>query len=147
MANTPISTVPLSENEELLRRKFYESITTQSDLMDKLGVQLLTLELAIPGLFATVLKLKSGDAATVTVNAALNLTFLCWVLALILTLVALTPKKWKVDPTILKQDPHKFKESLGIEDFFQRSALYKRRLLIASIILFFAGIVSAVFTI
>ena len=107
MKNTPISTVPLSENEELLRKKFYESITTQSDLMDKLGVQLLTLELAIPGLFATVLKLKSGDAATVTVNFALNLTFLCWVLALILTLVALTPKNWNVDPDHLKTGPAK----------------------------------------
>jgi len=36
---------------------------------------------------------------------------------------------------------------LGIEDFFERSALYKRRLIIASSVLFFAGIVSAVFTV
>ncbi len=146
MSNQPISTRPLSDNEKLMREKFYESITAQSDLMDKLSERLLTLELAIPGLYATVLKLVSGDKATVVVNAALYLTFGCWLLALILTLIALTPKKWVVDPAILKQDPQKFSEGLGIEDFFEQSAMYKRRLVTASSILFFVGIFSAVFT-
>ncbi len=146
MSNQPISTRPLSDNEKLMREKFYESITAQSDLMDKLSERLLTLELAIPGLYATVLKLVSGDKATVVVNAALYLTFGCWLLALILTLIALTPKKWVVDPAILKQDPKKFSEGLGIEDFFEQSAIYKRRLVSVSSVLFFAGIFSAVFT-
>lgn len=147
MNNQPISTRPLNDNEKLLREKFYESIAAQSDLLDKLSERLLTLELAIPGLYATVLKLVSGDKATVAVNPAFYLTFAFWLLALALTLAALTPKKWKVDPSILKQDPKKFSEGLGIEDFFEQSAIYKRRLVIASSVLFFAGIVCAAYTI
>lgn len=146
MSNQPISTQPLSDNEKLMREKFYENITAQSDLMDKLSERLLTLELAIPGLYATALKLVSGNDATVIVNAAFYVTFACWLAALTLTLMALTPKKWVVDPAILKQDPKKFSEGLGIEDFFERSALYKRRLVTASSVLFFVGIFSAVFT-
>jgi len=147
MGDKPISTRPLSDNEKLMRQKFYESIVAQSDLMDKLSERLLTLELAIPGLYATAVKLISGDKATITVNAAFYITFGCWLLALALTLAALTPKKWRVDPAILKQDPKKMSDALGIEDFFERSANYKRGLVIASSILFFAGIFGAVFTI
>lgn len=146
MSDQPISTRPLSDYEKSMREKFYESITAQSDLMDKLSERLLTLELAIPGLYATMLKLVSGDTATVRVDAALYVTFACWLIALILILVALTPKKWVVDPKILKQDPKKLSEGLGIEDFFEQSALYKRRLVAVSSVLFFVGIFSAVFT-
>lgn len=146
MPNTPLPTRPLTENEKLLREKFYESIAAQSDLMDKLSERLLTLELAIPGLYVTALKLVNGDKATVTVNAALYTTFACWLLALIFILMALTPKKWKVDPSILKQDPQKFDEALGIEDFYEKSANYKRELVIASSVAFFIGIFSAMFT-
>lgn len=145
MNGKPLPTRPLNENEVLLRKKFYESIAAQSDLMDKLAERLLTLELGIPGLFATVLKLTQGEDATLSINAALNTAFALWLLALILTLLALTPKKWKVDPSLLKQDPQKFSESLGIEDFFTQSALYKRRLLTASSLLFFAGVFAAMF--
>ncbi len=147
MSQPPISTRPLSDNEKLLRAKFYESLTTQSDLMDKLNERLLTLELAIPGLYATVLKLVGGEAATIIVNPAFYLTFACWLAALSLTLMALTPKKWTVDPSLLKQDPQKLSEGLGIEDFFEQSALYKRRLVTASSVLFFAGVFCAAFTI
>ncbi len=140
-----LPTRPVSEEESLLRKKFYESIAAQSDLMDKLAERLLTLELGIPGLFATVLKLTRGDDATLTINAALNAAFALWLTALAFTLLALTPRKWKVDAGLLKQDPDKLSESLGIEDFFTQSALYKRRLLTISSLLFFAGIFAAVF--
>jgi len=146
MSDQPISTAPLSDNEKLLREKFYESIAAQSDLVDKMSERLLTLELAIPGLYATVLKLVSGEKATVRLNPAFYVTFACWLVALILTLIALTPKKWVVNPTVLKQDPDKFSEGLGIEDFFEQSAVYKRRLMIASSVLFFVGIFSAAYT-
>lgn len=146
MADEPIMTRPVNENENLLRKKFYESMAAQSDLMDKLGEKLITLELAIPGIYAAVLKLMRGDKATVTINAALYLTFICWLLALALTLLALTPKKWRVDTNVLKQDPKKYSEGLGIEDFFEQSARYKRGWLSVSSILFFAGVVCAAFT-
>jgi len=148
MGNKPFSTRPITESEQLLREKFYESIITQSDLMDKLSERLLTLELAIPGLYATALKLMQGDKATVTINAALYITFSCWLIALALTLAALIPKKWIVDSTILRQDPIKMdKEGIGIKDFFEKSAQHKRRLLILSSVLFLLGIFSAAFTI
>jgi hypothetical protein len=148
MSDKPISTRPLSDNEKLLRDKFYASIVAQSDLMDKLSERLLTLELAIPGLYATVLKLVSGDKATVILNPAFYLTFACWLAALGLTLFALIPQKWTVDTSILRQDPAKFaQEGLGIEDFFQQSAQHKRGWLIASSVLFFIGIFSAAYTI
>jgi len=116
--------------------------------MDKLSERLLTLELAIPGLYATALKLMQGDKATVTINAALYITFSCWLIALALTLAALIPKKWIVDSTILRQDPIKMdKEGIGIKDFFEKSAQHKRRLLILSSVLFLLGIFSAAFTI
>jgi len=147
MSTKPMATRPLHDNEKLLREKFHESIAAQSDLMDKLSERLLTLELAIPGLYAAALKLVRGADATVAFSGALYWTFGFWLAALALTLIALIPRKWVVDPTVLKQDPKKFAEGLGIEDFFERSALYKRRLIIASSVLFFAGIVSAVFTV
>jgi hypothetical protein len=146
MSNQTISTRPLSDQQKLMREKLYECITGQSDLMNKLSERLLTLELAIPGLYVTVLKLVRREYATVIANSAFYVTFGCWLAALILTLMALTPKKWVVDPEILKQDPKKLSEGLGIEDFFERSALYKRRLVIASSVLFFVGILSTVFT-
>lgn len=143
MKSKPIVTRPLTDNEKLLREKFYESMAAQSDLMDKIAERLLTLELAIPGLYATVVKLIGGDKATIIVNSAFYFAFGFWLLALSLTLAALTPKKWVVDPTILKQDPAKYSEVLGIEDFFEKSANYKRVLVIVSSVLFFAGIFSA----
>jgi hypothetical protein len=147
MGNKPISTRPVSDEENLLRKKFYESIAAQSDLMDKMSGQLLTLELAIPGLFATVLKLTGGDDATAVLNTFFYLAFGCWLLALLFTLLALIPKKWNVDPDLLQQDPASYSEGLGIRDFFEQSAHYKRRLVIASSILFFSGIFFAAFTI
>lgn len=147
MGDKPIPTRPMSDHENLLRRKFYEGIAGQSDLVDKLGERLLTLELAIPGLYAAVLKLVRGADATVFLNMAFYIAFGCWLLALVLTLVALTPRKWIVDTNILKQDPKRYSEGLGLEDFFEQSAHHKRRLVIASSVLFFAGIFSAAFTI
>lgn len=136
---------PVSENENLLRKKFYESIAAQSEMMDKLAERLLALELGIPGLFATVVKLTRGEDAVMTINAALNAAFALWLAALILTLLALTPKAWKVDVGLMKQDPKKLDQALGIEDFFTQSALRKRRLLTYSSLLFFAGIFAAMF--
>lgn len=147
MSDDILSTEPLSENEKLLRQKFYESITEQSKVMDQLSERLLTLELAIPGGYAAILKLIRGENATLVINLAMYLALASWFLALILTLVALIPKKWVVILSLLKQDPQKFADGLGIQDFFEQSAAYKRRLLIASSILFFIGIFFAIFSI
>ena len=146
MPTKPISTRPLNDNEKLLREKFYEGIAAQSDLMDKLSERLLTLQLAIPGAYATALKLMYGDKATVTLGTVGYITFGLWFASLILTIFALTPRKWKVDVSTLKQDPKKLDQALGIEDFFEQSAIYKRRLISISSMLFFLGIVGAALT-
>lgn len=138
---TPISTRPLNPVESKLQEKFAESIVGQSELMDKLAQQLITLELAIPGLYATVLKLIAGDTGLVKVNNWFYAAFACWFLSLLFSLASLIPRQWKVDPTILKADAQGKGKTLGIEDFYHRSARFKLWLLIPSALLFAFGIV------
>lgn len=142
MDNEPLLTTPVSPESVWLREKFYETIAAQSEQMDKLGQQLIGLELAIPGLYATVLKLVHGDAAQLPNIGLLWLTFGCWFVALALTLISMIPRQWQVDLDIARQGPPTG-GILGIEDYFYRSARYKRRLLIPSSVLLFAGVIGA----
>ena len=137
---------PLSKSTQLLREKYLEAKAAQSDLMDGLAKQLITVELAIPGLYATVLKLTQGNAATLTVDGWFVATFVLWTAALALTLTALIPRQWNVDPTLIKPDPTVKEQALSLEEFFFNSARYKRRLLIGSSLAFWGGILTAVFT-
>ena len=144
MIEQPTPTAPpVSPEAALLREKFYEQYAAQSDLMDKLGGQLITLELAIPGLYATVLKLVQGEKATLPADGWLYATFISWSLALLLTLISLIPRRWKVDPTVIKGDAASQNPIMGLEDFFVQSAQYKRWLLIASVVFFWGGVISA----
>lgn len=145
MTDPPISTRPLNSTETLLKTKFDETIANQCDHMDKLGQQLIALELGISGLYATVLKLVDADKATLSNDYSIQFTFFFWFVALVLTVCSLTPRKWMVDTSIMKQDPSRKTKSLGIEDFFHKTAQYKRRLLIFSCFSFFAGTFSAVY--
>lgn len=141
MSKPPLSTRPLTSGETLLREKFAESIVNQSELMDKVAQQLIALELAIPGLYATVLKLIAGEKGTIAVNRWVYSSFGCWFLALLFTLVSLFPRRWEVDQSMLRAAPKS--KVLGLEDFYYRSARYKFWLLIPSAILFAAGILCA----
>lgn len=147
--NRPLQTSPLSDDDTVLKQKYREAVAGQAELMDKLGAQLITLELAIPGLYATALKLAQGEDATLPANNWLvYLTFACWLFALLLTLIALIPKNWNVNQQVMIQDPRHYKsDGLGIEDFFHQSARYKMRLLVPSSIFLWAGIFLAVATI
>jgi len=148
MAKNILPTRPPAPGEKLLRDKFYESVAAQDELMSKLAGQLLTLELAIPGLYATALKLvRGGQAVLLPLTVWFYLTYACWLAALGVTLYALFPKNWRVDPEIMRQNPEKFAEALGIEDFFRKTAEHKRWLLIVSSGFFFAGIFAAGFVI
>ena len=147
MNDKPIPTRPPSGTEKLLKEKFAESIAGQCEHMDKLGRQLITLELAIPGLYATVLKLTSGGKATLSTSPGLYIAFACWFIALLFTLISLIPRRWRVNRNIMKQDPSIETQELGIEDFFHKTAQYKRRLLIAAGLLFFVGVYSAALTV
>ena len=142
----PILTVqPITPQIKLLRQKYAESVVSQADLMDGLAKQLLTLEMGIPALYATVLKLIQGKDATLPLNNWIIFAFIFWFLALLLTLASLVPRNWRVDPTLIKPDPTGKTTALTLEQFFYETAKYKRRLLIAACLLFWAGIICAAF--
>ena len=54
-------TRPPTSGEITLRNRFNESLADQDTLMGKVAGRLLTVELAIPGLYATVLKFIRGE--------------------------------------------------------------------------------------
>jgi hypothetical protein len=142
-----IKTSPPPEIDKKLQEKFAEEIAGQGNLLDNLSKQLITIELAIPGLYATVLKLVSGDTATIKLNPAFLISFGTWFLALLVTMFAIFPRKWKVNTYVMEIDPKHNSTEIGIADFFRKSAKYKRLMLFISSVLFFTGIVSAVFAI
>lgn len=148
MDDQPIKLKPVTKTTHILRDKFYEQYANQADQMDELARQLIAIELAIPGLYATVLKLTQGDSATLGVNFWLFFTFGCWLFALLLTLGALFPRNWKVDPNKVKPDPTgKDSQTLSLEEYFYKSARVKYWLLVAASITFILGIAGAVISI
>lgn len=147
MNEKPIPTTPPSRHDHLLRDKLIEDIAGQSDRMDDLARQLIALELAVPGIYATALKLVAGDKGTVSPGVWLYLGFVCWGLALVLALAALVPRKHRVDMSRLFGGGEEAGSPLGIEGYFRKSALHKRRLLLPSSGLFFVGIWCAVMTV
>ncbi len=104
MANKPISTRPINDNEKLMREKFYENVTAQSDLLDKLGERLLTLELAIPGCMRLRLNLSAGtrQRCRLTQHSTPRSFFGFWHWR---SLFSIDAHKMESGPSILKQDP------------------------------------------
>ena len=147
MSGKFLATRPTNSLEKKLIEKYAESFADQSELMDKLAQQLLTLELVIPGLYATALKLVAGDDATMSINALLIVSLGLWFAALVLTLLALSPREWKVNTTIMQQDPDSTSDELGIKEFFSRTARYKRNRLVPAAMILFAGIACAVLSV
>ncbi|MEI6847106.1 MAG: hypothetical protein WCK32_03565 [Chlorobiaceae bacterium] len=137
------SVSPQKKDDEL-EKGFAAIVVEQPKLLDELGKQLVTLTLAIPGLFATILKLTSGDKAVIPLHPLVVGAFLCWFAALICSLWSLMPRKWKVDRQIVPcQEPAAKGQPLSIEEFFLKSALYKRSRLIAASLFCFIGIACA----
>jgi len=145
MTEAPLPTRKRTEREKILQSKFFEHLAAQSDLMDKISAQLLTVELAIPGLYAALLKLVRGDEAAIALSAAATLAFVLWLAALVLTLLSLFPRRFIVDVSLMKQAAGKMDEALGIEDYFLRTASYKRNLILIASGSFFTGVVCALF--
>lgn len=141
---------PPTSGERALIDKFYEHLAGQSAQMDALARQMITVELAVPGLYATVLALLRGDKATLPGGPLLLLTFGGWGLALLFTFLALFPRRYRVDTSVLRSDPAAAVNPaandapLGIEDFFSRAATTKYRLLAAAALAFWVGIVAAI---
>lgn len=125
---------PQSPYDKKVQEKFAKDIAHQSRLMDEVGKLLISIELVIPGIYATVLKLIAGEKATMESGFALGLTFLLWFMALVLSFLAIFPQRYSVDKENLK----------AIETFYHQSATHKAGLLIASTVLFFGGIACSV---
>ena len=92
-----VYSAPPSKSDEELEKGFVTAIIDQPKLLDELAKQLVTLGLAIPGLYATVLKFIGGDDAVVKSSWLIIGAFACWFIALALSLFSLRPRKWKVD--------------------------------------------------
>ena len=150
MSDPILKTRPTNQAEKTLRTRFADHVADQSDRMDKLAQQLITLELAVPALYATAVKLVHGEKATVAADGWLIGAFVVWSVALALTLASLIPRGWKVDPTLLEEDitgEAQPSGAMSIGAYFHRSAVYKRRFLLPAIGLFWLGTILAVVTV
>ncbi len=136
------STHPPDPLDTLLQQKFIEDLTQQSGRLDDFAKQLFTLELAIPGAYATVLKLIAGK------DAVLNSPywwspFMLWGVALITTLISLFPFSYTVDRTSMRNQPQQGQTALSIEGFYEKNARDKRRALWIASLCFFLGVIIA----
>ena len=135
MEEVTYKTKPLTPIEQKLQEKFAEEVANQAGLMDSMGKQLLSLELAMVGIYATVLKLISGESATLETGWSVGIAFLFWFMSVVATVLAIFPEEYKVDSSKMDE----------IKAYFHKSARKKAKMLIVSIALFFTGIGVAVF--
>jgi len=148
VSDTSIPTRRASASDSLLQEKLVEEISQQPARLDELAQKLIALELAIPGIYVAALKLMQAYPQTQVLVWPLAVTIIFWFMALLLAFVSLFPKTYQVDPNLLRRhESANHEQPLSIEAFFSRSAAYKRRLLAVSCFLFFAGIVSADFSV
>lgn len=117
-----------------LQQEFAKDVAAQATRMDDLAKQLVTLGIAVPGIYAALLKLINGAKATVDDPVFLLLAFIAWLLALGLALVSLFPERQAVDQDSLTE----------IQAYFTRAARRKFKLLVAASLLQFFGICLAV---
>lgn len=128
----PRQTRPVRAEERYMQERFSEAIADQSKLMDTLAQQLLLVELAVLGLYATALKLISGTG-TLDFSWGIAFAFSCWIIALVCTVFAIIPRQYR---NINHNSPS------DIEAFFNQAAKRKLTLLVPSLVLFVAGTLS-----
>ncbi|MBK8454845.1 MAG: hypothetical protein WAQ53_03955 [Thiofilum sp.] len=145
-----INAIPKTKAEEALVTSFYQDVAAQAERFDKFALELIKLQLAIPALYAAVLKLAAGGDAKE--NAlVLGVVFTLWLLAAALSFISLFPaEKYRVNPLLAIEDPQSADESgespLAINTYFRLSARRKLRLLTASCLLSFLGIALAIYS-
>lgn len=130
------TSAPLSKADETLLEYFAKDIAEQATRLDDLAKQLITLEIAIPGIYAAVLKLVSGDQATLAQPLLLLFAFTAWLFALGMTLASLLPQRYETDMDSFTE----------IQNYFSSSA--RRKLIFLSIACFssFFGISLTVYS-
>jgi hypothetical protein len=132
---------PPNPADKVLIDAYRQDLVKQADRYDDLAKELIKLELAIPGIFAAALKLIVGAPPAIPWVIA---AFVCWLTALILTMMALFPKKYTVMENAVRRDTRiDDSDALSVEEYFRRSTQDKRQLLKWSAPLFFAGIAAA----
>ena len=141
--NEPITGEPVAHpGDEILIDAYQQEIIKQSERFEAIAKDLLQLELAIPGLYVAALQfIKTPQSLSSTL---IVMTFVFWLLALAFTLRALLPKPWSVLDHVVRRT-HKLSQTddLTIEEYFQKSTIFKRKYVIASILAFFTGTIIA----
>lgn len=146
--------------DEILEESFYKDLAGQAERLDKFALELIKLQLAIPALYAGILKLlevreiAAATAAVKTISVIPDVTILLviftpWLLALGLSFLAVFPAQRyevKTNPIIERPLPDKPTEPMAINAFLHFSAQRKFRLLAVSGFLTFFGIAFAVFS-
>ena len=125
------TTRPPTSVELTLLQKAHENIVTQVERMDKLAQQLITIELAVPGVYAAVLKMVTGQD-TAAIGLFLIIAFASWLLALGWTLFALVPHQTKT----IRNSPD------DVERVFLETAERKYRRIMTGIGFFVTGILA-----
>lgn len=143
MQQEPLDGKPLAKpGDQALLDAYYQEPVKQVERFADLAKELFKLELAIPGIYAAVLRLV--DQQVINWKGVL-IAFLLWATALVLTLRAIIPRKYTVLENVIRSPrPARGKEPLSIEEYFRRGMLEKKWLSLGSILLFFAGIIAAV---
>ena len=134
---------PASSADKGLIEAYHQEPIKQAEYLNDLAKELLKLELAIPGIYAAAMRFvvdAQAPVAIVWVGSAFGL----WLLALVLTLAALFPAKWRVlDNAVRHSQQPRSGSAVSIETYFQQSARRKRTLLLYSAPAFFAGVAAA----
>lgn len=147
--------------EETLEESFYKDLAGQAERLDKFALELVKLQLAIPAIYAGIIKLLevketttvAATAAVKTISAVPDLTtllviFIPWLLALGLSFLAVFPLQQyevKANP-IIEPLPDKPSGKIAINAYLHFSAQRKFRLLATSSLLTFFGVAFAIFS-
>ena len=155
-APAPIKT----KAEETLEESFYKELAGQAERLDKFALELIKLQLAIPALYAGILKLlESREIAAATGKAVktisvapdvttLLIIFIPWLVALGLSFLAVFPVQHyevKASP-IIEPLPENPADPMAMNAYFHFSAKRKFITLAISSFLSFFGIAFAVFS-
>ncbi len=144
MQQEPLVGKPLSKpGDQALLDAYYQEPVKQVERFADLAKELFKVELAIPGIYAAVLRLVGKEQSAN--HLAVLIAFLFWLAAFLLTLRAIFPRRYEVLENVVRSSqPTLGWGPLSIEEYFQRSTRDKQQLLLGSIFLFCIGIAAAV---
>jgi hypothetical protein len=125
----------LSKFDEAIIDSFAKDLVGQAMRMDELAKYVITINLAIPGLYAAVLKFNKGGDAVVSDISVLVMTFSAWLLACAFAFLALLPERYA-----LAQD-----DLSSMQAYFTKTAQRKYRLILIASVCSLFGMAFAIF--